>query len=318
MLLPGDPILWCAALGVASALPGAALARRGRRLEGAALAAALAAGLVWALGLPAGTAGPAAAAVAAVGALLLPGLGTGRWRRGTFDAAFARAAFRGGRGAARLPAGLVGATPGEIFDPASRLQVERAVLETEAKSDGALVVAVVRACGDHAAARWRCAAWLALLATLAAGLAAPGPAWGPVLAGTAGALLGHALTRSHRIRRFFESEERLAESAADAAWNAYDHAGLGAAPADAGALVFVALLEGRAVVMGGEGLAEVQRTEGGWDGLAAALAAAIRSDGLVPGLLRGVDAIATHMIRLKPGGAARAAGERAPAVRIQD
>jgi len=287
-------------LGLLAGPLGALVARRGRRVLGAALGAAAGAALAileTALsgGSPslahAGLAGGAAAAAA----LGLPGGARGAFRRPSYGTGYDRTAFGGAQGSARLPARCAAWAPSRLLDAADRLRLESALCDAEHKSGAELAVTLVARAGAHEGAAWRASAWLAALALCGAfALAAPPPAALGAAAG--GALAGRALARAPRVRRFFVAESALAETAARAAEGAFAHAGLGRAPGQAGALLFAALFEGRAIAVVDRGLASAS---------AEPMARAV-AEGLASG--RALEGLLASLGELRPGGGARASG----------
>ena len=226
-----DPAALAVGLGLLAGLPGASLARRGRRLLGAGGAAAAGAALAsGVLELPA-SAGLAAAAAGLASALGLPGLGLGRFRRRSFGGGAFGPGSSGLRLAeARLPAHLAAARPSELVDPADRLRLEGAIDEAERKSGAELALAVVRRAGTYEGASWRLAAWCAALALAAACAFAPAaPRLAPAAALLA-ALGGHILARAPLLLRFASSEAELAENAARGACDAFARLGLARGP----------------------------------------------------------------------------------------
>jgi uncharacterized membrane protein len=251
----GEPAALAIGLGLLAGPLGAALARRGRRALGAALAAAAGAALASAgVSLePSLARALLAGAAGGVAALALPGFGSAALRRRSFGAAYGRAAFAGTAGDAGLPARCAGRTPSRLLDAADCLRLESALCDAERKSGAEIAFSLVARAGEHEDARWRASAWLAALA-LCGGLALPAESPVVLAAVAAAALAGRALTAPPRFRRFFVAELALAECAARAARDAFAHAGLLRAPGEAGALVFAALLEGRAIALVDRGL----------------------------------------------------------------
>lgn len=252
-----DPSALAIGLGLAVGPAGAALARRGRRVAGVLLGALLGAAAAFAAVHlePNGdrllrVAGAAAAGAAA--ALVLPGLDLSGFRRRSFGSAFGRGGFSGALGSASLPARCAARRPSRLLDAADRLRLESALVETEEKSGTMLAVALVAAADAHEGARWRAAVWAGALAlaTAAAAGAAPLAGFG---AAAAGLLAGRTLARLAHVRRLFASEAELAAASAQAALDAFAHAGLLHAPAANGVLVFAALFEGRVGVLAGRG-----------------------------------------------------------------
>jgi putative membrane protein len=300
-------------IGLLAAPLGALRVRAGRRWQGAALGAALGAGAALAL-----AASPPllAAGVGAATAVLLPGSLRG-WRHGTFDAAFGRSAFSGGRGEAVLPARLARGVPSGLVDPTARLQLERAVLEIEEKAAAELVVTVLRRCDRYDGARWRGAAWLALVAGAAAALVpgAPGAlAWCGTLGG---GVLGLLAGRLGFVQRALTPAAAIEEAVADAAWDAFAHAGLTRTPGRTGVLLFASLFERRVVVLGDEGIDRHREPAESWQEAADAVSLGAEREGLAAGLEAGIRTCGALVKRHAPERSVPAAGHPPP-IRIQD
>lgn len=313
MAIPSDPVAAAILTGLLIAPLGAWRTRLGRRLEGAGLAAGVAAAAAVGLGT---LSPPLAAAVAAAGALLLPRT-LGGWHRGTFDAAFGRSAFSGGRGEAVLPAPLARGIPTRLVDPTARLQLERAVLEIEEKAEAELVVTVLRRCDLYAAASWRGAAWCALVAGAAAALVpgAPGAlAWCGALVG---GVIGLRLGRLGTVQRVLVPVAALEEAVAEAAWDAFAHAGLTRTPGRTGVLLFAALFERRIVVLGDEGIDRRRDPGESWQDAADAVAREAGQTDLTAGLEAGVRACGELIARYAPRRTS-APSSHPPPIRIQD
>ena len=305
-----DPVVGAVLVGLLAAPLGALRARTGYRLQGAAGAAAIAA--VGSGVLAAGDAS-LAAGVAAAGAVLLPG-SLGGWRRGTFDAAFGRAAFTGGRAEAVLPGALARAAPSVQLDPTARLRLERRVLEIEEKASAELVVTVLQHSGDDAAARWRCAAWLALVAGAAAASLPGAPGALGWSATAVGGMLGLAAARVGAVRRLLSSTAALEERVAEAAWHAFAHAGLTRVPGRCGVLLFATLFERRVVVLGDEGIDRRRGPTESWQDAADAVA---READLATGLEAGIGVCGELIARHAPPRTGPPP-DTAPPIRIQD
>ena len=313
MSISSEPIAAAVLIGLLAAPLGALRVRVGRRAQGVLLAAATASAAALAL-----EAHPpsVSAAVAAAGALLLPGSLRG-WQRGTFDAAFGRSAFSGGRGEAVLPARFARCVPSALVDPTARLELERAVLEIEEKVAAELVVTVLRRCNRYDGARWRTAAWLALVAGGAASLVpgVPGAlAWWATFAGGAVGLL---LARLGAVQRALVPAAALEESVAEAAWDAFAHAGLTRTPGRTGVLLFVSLFERRVVVLGDEGIDRHRGPRESWQEAADAVVGAAERTGLAAGLDAGIRACGALMTRHAPERATPPGGHPPP-IRIED
>jgi uncharacterized membrane protein len=294
-----DPAALAIGLGLLAGPLGAALARRGRRLLGAGVAAAAGAALAWLAGsvgaseLQTGARALFAAAAGGAAALGLPGLGLGLFRRRSFGSAYERSPFGGARAEARLPARCAGLRPSALLDAADRVRLESALCDAERKSGAELAIALVASAGEPGAARWRAAAWLAAAAAvLAAGLM-PEPR-AVLAAGAAGAAAGALLARAPRVRRLFTTEAELAARAARGALDAFANAGLLRAAGARGALVFAALAECRVVALADRGL-PAPVAEAMASGTAESLAAGRALEGLIGALgqLGSRDGVAT-------------------------
>jgi uncharacterized membrane protein len=331
--MPVDAVAGALLLGLAASPAGAASTRRGDRARGSLGAALLAAAgeiaLVFTLlepgggaaaSLPAAQAGALAAlaaAAAAAASLALPGARASGARG--IGAAFGRAAFAGGTGEARLAWRRAGARPSRLLDAADRLRIERAIYDAEAKSAAELAVRAVGRCDDYGAAAWRLACFGAALALAGSAAFAPGATRAALAAAAGGAAAGHALALSARVRRFAVSEARLAERAAERAFDAFAHAGLARAPSGGGILLFAALFEGRALVLAGEGLAGAAET-GELSDAAAALAAGLAASAAAEGLLEAIERVGALAARRlpPPRSATRTPEERPVPVRVED
>ena len=298
----GDPAALAIFLGLLAGLPGASLARRGRRTLGASGSAA--AGVALAAGvfeLP-GAAGPFAAAAGCAAALALPGLGLTRFRRRSFGGAFGRGGCAVSLAEARLPGRVTALRPSEIVDPAERLRVEAAIFEAERKSGAELALAIVRRAGTYEGASWRFAAWGAALALAASCAFAPGAPRVAALSAALAALAGRALAGVSRVGRFASSEAELAEKATQGAFDAFAHLGLARAPGRGGVLIFAALFEGRVIVLGDRGAPRPRRRGGDWSEVAAAAGAGLagaRKDALL-GALEAAGALAARDLEGEP------------------
>ena len=306
-----DPLALALALALVAGPLGALLVRRGRRLGGALLAAALA-GLAVALAAGGGAAEVVGAAVAgALCALALPG----RARvRGGFGGGFARAGFGGAIGEARLPVRLAAAAPSRLVDPADALRLERAILDVEAKAEAELAVALVRRSGAYGTAAWRAAAWLAALG-LAAAAAFGLPARGALAAAAAGAVLGHGAARSSRLRRLLVSEASLGAHAEARALDAFARAGLGRAPGHAGLLVFASLFEGRVLVLADRGL---RAPADAWHAIARDAAGGLAVPPASDGLARALERAGALGAALHPRQAPASPDGRPPPISVED
>lgn len=312
-----DPAALAVGLGLLAGLPGASLVRRGRRILGAAGAAAAGAALGSGVFELPGSAGLVAAAAGFASALALPGLGLGRFRRRSFGTAFGPGASAVSLAEARLPARLGALRPSKLVDPAECLRLERVIQAAEEKSGVELGLAISRRCRGPEAASWRVAAFAAVLGLAAAAAFAPSTPRAAPAAALLGALAGRGLAAAPRVRRFATREEALAEAAAEGAFDAFARLGLVRAPGRAGVLVFAALFEGRVVVLGDGAAGQASKPGAGWDEVAAAAAAGLAA-GSADGLVRALEGAAAIAARALPPAGARAPGSRPLPVRIED
>jgi len=313
MSIPSDPNAAALLLGLVAAPLGALRTRLGRRGQGAAISAVLAGSA--AFGLDAGPPG-LAAAIAAIGSLLLPGALRG-WNRGTFDGAFGRSAFTGGRGEAVLAARLARGVPTALIDPTDRLRLERAVLEIEEKAEAELIVTVLRRCDRYEGACWRSAAWLALVAGAAASLVPGAPGALTWCATVVGGVLGLLLGRLGPVQRALVPTAVIEEAVAEAAWNAFAHSGLNRTPGRAGVLLFIALFERRVIVLGDEGIDRHRGPHESWQNAADAVARGAERGDLTAGLEAGIRACG-ELVTLHARKRTAPPSSRPPPVRIQD
>jgi uncharacterized membrane protein len=310
-----DPAALAVVLGLLAGLPGASLARRGRRVLGAAGAAAAGAALCAGLELP-GSTSLAAAAAGAASALALPGLGLGRFRRRSFGAGFGAGASGVRLAEAALPSRFGARRPSELVDPADRLRLEAAIAKAEEQGGAELALALVRRAGSYESARWRFAVWSAALALASAVAFAPNAPRAAAALTALAAFAGHSLARAPRLLRFATREAELAANAGRAAGDAFARLGLSRSPGHGGVLVFATCFEGRVIVLGDPGAARAHQSGADWSRLAAGVAAGLaeRPAEALLAALEGAAALAAA--ELPPG--TRPAGARPLPVAIDD
>lgn len=179
--------------------------------------------------------------------------------------------------------------PSTLLGAAERERIEAAVRAAEAGTSGEIVVAVVRACDDYAAAGWRCGVLLAALALLAIALAATGWPLSSVLLAQGLALgAGHLLARLDPVRRFFVADAQLRAAAERRAWSAFAEHGVRLTARRTGILIFVALLEHRVVVLADEAVNRALDPDESWDEVVERVLAGVRSRDLAGGLVAAV------------------------------
>jgi putative membrane protein len=190
--------------------------------------------------------------------------------------------------------------PSQIIDPADRLRLEAAVVESERATAGEIAVVVVRACDTYAAAGWRAGVLLAGLGALALASLHPAPPLLGFLAAQLGGLgLGLGLARIDTVRRHLVSEPSLEARVVERAQRAFAETGLARARGRTGILIFVALLERRVAVLADEGVEKAVGTGGAWLEVAELAAAGLRRGAAVEGLLAAIarcgEILASHV-----------------------
>jgi putative membrane protein len=187
--------------------------------------------------------------------------------------------------------------PRRYFDDADLAAVQAAADEAEARSGGEIVPYIVGRCDDYGAALWTGAAIGALAAAgLAAVLHRFGGHWGPTalwigLPPLAGAALGYvAVALFPPLARALTPTDVLDLRARRRAEAAFLEEEVFATRDRTGILIFLALFEHRAVILGDSGInARVQQAE--WQAIVDELVAGIRAgqpaDALVTAIRRG-------------------------------
>lgn len=176
--------------------------------------------------------------------------------------------------------------PSRLLDAEDRARIEAAVREAEGGTSGEIVVAVVRACDEYAAAGWRCGVLLAALALLAAAVAdVDWPLSALLVAQAASVAAGHALARVDAVRRFFISEDRLRTCAERRAWATFSERGLHLTAGRTGILIFVGLLEHRVVVLADEAVNRALDPDESWDEVVELVLNGVRERALADGLI---------------------------------
>ncbi len=149
-----------------------------------------------------------------------------------------------------------------LFPPAEVARIDEATRRAEAKSRGEIVTVAVPASGSYDGALWRATAFGALGAEMALGLlewladlwGPPLPLW-PVLAAALGGALGYlAAARVPAVRRWLTPDEEIEHQVALRARSAFLEHEVFRTRDRSGVLVFLSLLERRAVVLGDAGI----------------------------------------------------------------
>jgi putative membrane protein len=155
--------------------------------------------------------------------------------------------------------------PSLLIDPAARERLATAVRQAERRTQGEIVVAVVRACDEYGAAPWWLGVLLAALAYCALhALAAPQPWWVYLAAQAAGLVAGHALARVEGVRRLLLEPSLVEERVHERARRSFLENGLARTRGRTGILLFVSLLERRVVVLGDEGIHRALSPDESW------------------------------------------------------
>jgi putative membrane protein len=189
-----------------------------------------------------------------------------------------------------------------FFGSDARARVEAAVREAEARSLGQIVPVVVEKCDDYPEARYRGALLAAGVATLLALLlhAPLTVAELPVVqlvAGVAGALL----SRWDPLERLLIGRRELDESARERALRAFHEHGLHLTAHGTGVLVFAALFEREAVVLGDHGI-HAKVGDAGWADAVAALSAGLRRGDPATGFCDAIGQVGAALARHFPRG----------------
>jgi putative membrane protein len=189
-----------------------------------------------------------------------------------------------------------------FFGEEARAKVEAAVRGAEARSLGQIVPVVVEKCDEYPEARYRGALLLAGLATLAVVLfhlpvTVPELPLLQILAGVLGALL----SQWDPVERLLVGRRELEESARERAVRAFHEHGLHRTERGTGVLVFAALFEHRAIVLGDRGIHEKMPAEE-WQHAVDALVAGVRRSDPAAGFCEAIDRIGARLAEHFPRG----------------
>ena len=186
-----------------------------------------------------------------------------------------------------------------VLGPAEQARVHAALVAAERRTVGEILPVVLERSDRHPAA-----AWLAALATALSGSLALVP-WLPwhnppllLLAQVALGALGYVAARLlPDFQRFFLSEARADEMAAEQALQEFHNHGLQHTEGRTGVLLFVSLLEHRAIVLADEGI-HARVTPETWNATNERLLAGLRRGSLCDGLCDAIasagEVLATH------------------------
>jgi putative membrane protein len=187
----------------------------------------------------------------------------------------------------------------DVLTDDDRAAVRAAIAEAEKKTVGEILPVVVERSDPHPAAEW-----LSALAFLLAGstLLEPWLPWDhPVLLLLAQLAMGAAGFGLARwlpgFQRAFVFENRATEVAQEQAFQEFWANGLHETEAATGVLLFVSLLEHRAIVLADRGI-DAKVGDGFWEATNEAILAGVRRgslrDGLIDGIRHAGDALAEH------------------------
>ncbi|HEX4954857.1 MAG TPA: hypothetical protein VF017_15815 [Thermoanaerobaculia bacterium] len=202
----------------------------------------------------------------------------------------------------------------QIFSQADLERVHAATVEAEEGSGGEIVVYVVGRCDAYRGACWRAAAFAAVMAAAAAGLAhALGGywgGWGPLwitLPVAGAATIAYAATATWpSLRRWLTHPESLERRVEHRAAAAFIEEEVFATVDRTGVLIFLALFEHRVLILPDKGIrARVAEEE--WQAIARSIAAGIR-EGRAPEAL--IEAVGRCGRLLAASGVARRADDR--------
>jgi len=141
------------------------------------------------------------------------------------------------------------------FGEQDRARVAAAVRDAEARSRGQIVPVVVEKCDHYPEARYRGALLAAGLATLVVVLAFPHlGAWELPLVQLGAGLAGALVSMWDPLERLLVGPRELTEAARERAVRAFHEQGLHRTAEGTGVLVFAALFERRAVILGDRGI----------------------------------------------------------------
>jgi putative membrane protein len=156
--------------------------------------------------------------------------------------------------------------PVQLLDESARERLAQTVRQAERRTQGEIVVAVVRACDEYGGAGWRLGVLLAVLAYCALHVFAPPLPWWEYLAAQAvGLLAGHALARVDGVRRALLSPELVDQRVRERAHRSFLENGLARTEGRTGILVFVSLLERHVVVLADAGIHRALAPDEHWE-----------------------------------------------------
>jgi len=214
--------------------------------------------------------------------------------------------------------------PDRFFTDADLAAIQRATAAAERRTSGEIVTYVVGRCDGYPELGWIGAALGALAGTSLAAVADVALGWwgaGPVvlaLPALAGAAVGFVLAaRMPEIGRRLVPEETLAERAQRRAEAAFLEEEVFNTRDRTGILIFLALFEHRAIVLGDSGI-NAAVDPGAWQGIVADLVSAIRAGRPAQGLQAAVEAcgalLEQHRVAPRPDDA----DELSDAPRVRD
>jgi putative membrane protein len=195
-----------------------------------------------------------------------------------------------------------------FFGEEARARIEASVHGAERASTGQIVPVVVAKCDDYPEARYRGALLLAGLATLAVLLLAPDlPAWELPLVQLAAGALGALASMWDPAERLLVGARELDEAARERALRAFHEHRLHETAAGTGVLVFAALFERRAIVLGDHGIHD-RIGDDAWREAVGALAGGLRRGDPAAGFCEAIGSVGARLAQHFP----RAAGADAP------
>jgi len=198
-----------------------------------------------------------------------------------------------------------------LFSAADLEAIRKATAEAEARTSGEIVPVVVASCSDTGEAVWKLVCFSALFAALAAALASlqwafwtDHLAWWIALPPLAGAALGFLLARIFpSLLRHLMAEDDRERAVMARARQAFLEEEVFATRERTGILIFLALFERRAVVMGDEGINRAVAQEE-WQEIVDALSEGIGSGRAAEALIRAIGdcgrILETHGVEIRP------------------